>query len=439
MTEPVVYHKVPTAVRAEAADVRAALGRHLHDGLLPFWERTWDAEHGGYQTNFDADGRSTGTPVKYLNTQARLVWWFAHVAARFPERPQLRRLASDGAAWLQHFWDREHGGWIWTVQADGRPLDRGKSLYGNVFAIYALATYAHLLDAPAALERAEATFRLMQVQCADTRHGGYYENFEPDWTLSAGGRAGGDRKGLDAHLHVMEAFTALAQATGAQMHRRTLAEVTDLVLARFVDPATGAGRNQTTPDFVPLPAIELVHTWNDERAGERPATPADTTSYGHNLELAWLARRALETAGVDTTPYTARLRRLAEHALAHGLDQVHGGVYRDGLAGEGPVVLEKEFWQQAEALVGFLDAYQATGERPFWDAFVNVWTFVEHHMIAPAGEWRTLLTQEGGVVDGALGNPWKVAYHSGRAVLESLDRLSVLLGDGSAVTEQTRR
>ena len=410
-----------------AAALRDELGAHLDD-LVAFWERAWDDEHGGFLTRFDADGRPAETPVKYLNTQARLVWWFATLAERWPDRPDTRRLADDGAGWLaEHFWDRDHGGWLWTVAAVGAPLDRGKALYGNAFAVYALATYGRVTGEQGALDRADATARLLYARCADTRHGGYYENFEPDWSLSGGGRAGGDRKGIDAHLHVMEALTALARATGDGLHRRRLAEVTGTLLTRFVDPETGAGRNQTTPDFRPIPAIELVHTWNDERAGERPAVPADTTSYGHNLELAWLARQALVVAGEDPAPWSDTLDGLAAHALRDGLDREHGGVYRDGLAAGGAVVLEKEFWQQAEALVGFLDAYQATGDRAYWDAFASVWRFVREHMVAPAGEWRTLLTREGGVVDGALGNDWKVAYHSGRAVVEGLDRLDGLL------------
>ena len=353
------------------------------------------------------------------------MWWFATLAGRGDGGA--RRLATDGAAWLaDHFWDAEHGGWIWTTEADGTPLDRRKSLFGNAYPVYALATLARVTDDDRWLARADDTFRHLRVHAADARHGGYWENFEADWALSGGGRAGGDRKGVDAHLHVMEAWTALAAASGSALHRRALAEVTDLLLTRFVDQETGAGRNQVSPDWRSVPAIELVHTWNDERGGERPAAPQDTTSYGHNLELAWLARRALDVAGVNAAPWTGTLHGLAAHALRDGLDREWGGVFRDGTRGGGPVVLEKEFWQQAEAMVGFLDAYQATGDRAYWDAFASVWRFVSAHLIAPAGEWRTLLARDGAVIDGALGNPWKVAYHSGRAVLECLDRLDAL-------------
>jgi len=48
-------------------------------------------------------------------------------------------------------------------------------------------------------------------------------------------------------------------------------------------------------------------------------------------------------------------------------------------------------------------------------------------MIIPGvGEWRTLLDRQGNPIDSKIGNPWKVAYHSGRALLESVIRLDEL-------------
>ena len=58
-----------------------------------------------------------------------------------------------------------------------------------------------------------------------------------------------------------------------------------------------------------------------------------------------------------------------------------------------------------------------------------IWRFVERFMIiSGVGEWRTLLTREGAPIDGNIGNPWKVAYHTGRAMLECTERLERLAG-----------
>jgi mannobiose 2-epimerase len=265
---------------------------------------------------------------------------------------------------------------------------------------------------------------LLQVHCADTAHGGYRENLEPDWRPSAGGFHAGDRKSLDTHMHLLEAFTSLHALTRADVHRRKLLEVASLIRERMIDPASGCGRNQFDGAFRPIPAIAIRRTWNAERRGETPAVPTDTTSYGHNLELAWLLRRALETAAADAEDARGDLARLAAHAVEHGIDWEFGGVYRDGLAAGGPLVREKEFWQNAEALVGLLDAAEATGDERAIEAFINVWQFARDHFIAPCGEWRVLLDRRGRPLDASTGNDWKVAYHTGRAMLECVGRLA---------------
>ena len=50
-------------------------------------------------------------------------------------------------------------------------------------------------------------------------------------------------------------------------------------------------------------------------------------------------------------------------------------------------------------------------------------------MIEPGvGEWRTLLARDGTILDGKIGNPWKVSYHSGRSMSECAQRLERLVG-----------
>ena len=123
--------------------------------------------------------------------------------------------------------------------------------------------------------------------------------------------------------------------------------------------------------------------------------------------------------------------RLLDHAVEHGVDWEVGGGYRDGAAAGGALVLDKEFWQNAEVLVGFLDGYELFGKKEYLDAFEAVWRFVQAHVIIPdVGEWRTLVDRRGAPIDANIGNPWKVAYHTGRAMIECTERLERLLHDG---------
>jgi mannobiose 2-epimerase len=402
----------------------------LQKGIIPFWmERSLDHQNGGYLTNFDGDGSHLGTPEKYLNTQCRLIWWFSTLARNYPNKLQYQQMATHGVEFLyRYFWDAQFGGWFWKIKSDGSKLDDGKSVYGQSFAIYALSEYARATKDHQALAYAVKTFDLLQRYCADTFRGGYFENLERDWRIAEPGFFGGDRKGLDTHMHLLESFTTLSAATGQEIHRRKLEEQVQIIVQYLINPETGCGRNQVDAHFNPIPAIALNRTWNAERVGETPPVPTDTTSYGHNVELSWLLNLALKTAGVDDLPYQSVMKRLLDHAVEQGIDWEFGGIYRDGTAKGGPVILEKEFWQNAEALVGFLDGYQTFNNEKYFDAFENIWGFVNKHMIHPTlGEFRILLSREGQPIDANLGNPWKVAYHTGRALLECSQRISRLL------------
>ena len=99
-----------------------------------------------------------------------------------------------------------------------RIIDNQKIVYGQSFAIYALAVYAKTFHDVQALFYAEKCFELLQVYAAETSKGGYWEMFSREWRLCSPGSAGGDRKTLDVHMHLMEAYTALYCASGKDIH-----------------------------------------------------------------------------------------------------------------------------------------------------------------------------------------------------------------------------
>jgi cellobiose epimerase len=402
---------------------------HLERDVIPYWRaRAVDPEHGGFRTNFDPQGSPLPCPEKYLNTQCRMIWWFSTLCRRYPNDARYGRMARDGVDFLvRHFWDNSHGGWYWKTYEDGSPLDTAKIAYGQSFAIYALSQYADCVGDPLGLEYAARTFDLLQKYASDTLYGGYLENLDALWEPFIGDEGGANRKGLDTHMHLMEAYTGLYAISAAEVHRRKLLELVELIRTRMVNAAYGCGRNQLDAAWNPLPAVAIMRTWNAERNGPGTAQPLDTTSYGHNVELSWLMHRALDAAQVDPTPYLPLTRALIEHAIRDGVDWESGGIFRDGLPGGPAITLEKEFWQQAEALVGFIDAYQRFSHPRCLEAAECVWRFIRDHMAASAGEWRTLMSRDGRTaIDANLGNPWKGPYHTGRALTESVDRLRTL-------------
>ena len=329
---------------------------------------------------------------------------------------------------MNAFWDDKYQGYYWQLNRDGSIADPSKLIYGEGFAIYALSEFARVYGDERATAFAEKGFDLLQKYAADTLRGGYNENIERDWSISPAGPSAGDRKSLDIHMHLLEAFTTLYLLTGSEVHGRKLKEVLDLIFRHMINCEKGYGYNQFDLEFNQIPAININRTWNAEReTNEVIATPTDTTSYGHNVELSWLADLALDALGCDRTPYEPVLRKLLDHALAYGFDYKHGGLYRDGIADESVVVYDKEWWQNFEAMTGFLNGYVLYRDERYLDAFLRTWDFDRDcFMNMAVGESRQLLLRDSTPVISNMGNPWKGIYHTGRAFAECLRRLENL-------------
>lgn len=399
--------------------------RYLTGKLYPFWYDRVAAPGGGFTTYFDRDGKPTGETDRTLIQQTRSIFMLSHAIRNGYGADRAPGLLAEGLDWfLSSFRDADHDGWFWIVDREGRPVSTDKIMYGQSFVIYAMSECALATGDARARAAAERTFELVQTYAADTRHGGYREMFLRDWRPRPAGAYGGDRKSFDVHMHLMEAFTALYELTGREIHRRKLAEVIDVLWNRMFHAGTWTGIAQFGLDFTPLPAIMFRTVWGSDRDNEGAPRPLDNTSYGHNIEFLWLFLHALEVLGESVDPYRDRLAKLAAHTLKHGIDPVHGGVYVEG-PHDGPARdLAKEFWQQAETLVGMLDAYLLLGDPAYRDAFCSTWDFVRKHLVHPElGEWHALADRDGTVRWDYLGHAWKNNYHTTRSMVQVLKRL----------------
>jgi mannobiose 2-epimerase len=333
---------------------------------------------------------------------------------------------------LDRMWDREYGGFYWTVDRRGGVQSDKKILYGLSFAVYALSEYTLATGDPRGIECAQATFDLVQRHCADPEYGGYFEMFERDWQRCGPGSGGGNRKTLDVHMHLMEAFTTLYECTQSARHRRALQDDIDILLRRVLHPQFATGIPQFWADWRVAPQIKFDVVWGWDRFAEggRKAHADDNTSYGHNVEFAWLLLHALTVLGERSGPYEAVIRKQLDHAVASGIDYEYGGVYVEGPHDGGPAYdTEKEFWQQAETLIGMLDGCLIFGMEPYWKAYQAVHRFVFDKLVnREVGEWWPLLSRDGDTqIWTHMAHSWKINYHSVRAMIQSINRLERLL------------
>jgi len=419
----------------DASKVAACLEEcknHLTTELLPFWlDRCKDDENGGFITHFDKDGNDTGEDEKSLIAQTRTVYTMSSAHRAGYGDGRCAEYARHGVDFLiEKMWDKDHGGFFWTTNRKGQVAIDKKILYGLSFAIYCLSEYAMATGDSRGVEFAEKVFDLIKKYAADTMYGGYFEMFERNWDLCGPGPQGGDRKTLDVHMHLMEAFTNLYEATGQSIHRRTLIEDIEILTKRMLHPEYGTGIPQFTVDWKVAPQIkfDIIWGWDRFSDGGQKEHAQDNTSAGHNVEFAWLLAHATDILGSGWEDYKDVIKRAFDHGMKNGIDPEFGGVYVEGPHAGGVYDTDKEFWQQAEMMIAMLDAALRFGPDPYWDAYENVHRFVFDKMINHSvGEWWPLMSREGKLIWTHMSHSWKVNYHTIRCMIQCIKRLERLL------------
>jgi cellobiose epimerase len=388
-----------------AARIRA----ELTDNILSFWmSRALDRDHGGFFGLIGADGRADPGAPRAAVMNTRILWSFA--AATRQLGSAYRATADWACAYvLAKFWDREEGGLFWLLDADGNPLSARKQTYGQAFGLYALAEYVRATGSQEVLETAKTLFRLIEAQARDAAELGYLEALDRCWQPLADMRLSDKDmncpKSMNTHLHVMEAYTNLLRVWRDPLLEARQGELIDLMLTRILDPQTGHLHMFFERNWTSLsPAI----------------------SYGHDIEASWLLLEAAAVLGDAALLEHARAAalKLASAVLAEGMD-TDGSVFYETAA---RLDAEKHWWVQAEALVGFFNAWQLSGEERFHQASRRVWDYIEAKVVNRVqGEWHARLSRQGvpltGEAETYLAGPWKCPYHNTRACLEMLTRL----------------
>jgi mannobiose 2-epimerase len=117
---------------------------------------------------------------------------------------------------------------------------------------------------------------------------------------------------------------------------------------------------------------------------------------------------------------------MAQAVYAQGLDSDCGLIYE----ADSTEIIDsnRHWWPQAEAIVGFLNAYELSGQQHFLTAAKQSWAFIDKYIVDHQnGEWFWKVSREG-VPDATQDKvgPWKCPYHNSRACFEVMERLAVL-------------
>lgn len=389
--------------------LRDRVERELRQNILPFWlNYAVDNEYGGFRGQISNDLSIDPHAHKGLILNARILWTFARAYRVYHEDIYLSTARRAYEYLKKYFCDPDHGGVYWLVDYLGSPVDAKKRMYGQAFTIYALAEYASTTGDKDPLNKAVSLQKVIEKCGHDPRHGGYFETFERDWTLSGQQRLSDadmdEKKSMNTHLHVLEAYANLLRIWQDDDLRERLRALLRIFLDHILDPEA-----------------DHLRMFFDEKWNIR----SNCFSFGHDIEASWLLCEAAEVLGDK-----ALLREVQKAAIATAQ-----GVYDDALDTDGGLLYEgrsrevidtdKHWWPQAEAVVGFLNAYELTGQEHFLKASNRTWAFIERYIVDHEhGEWYWKVSRDGVPSnDKYKVDPWKCPYHNSRACFEVMERL----------------
>lgn len=404
----------PPGLRAYAA----AAENELKENILPFWlKHVRNPATGGFHGFIGADMSVRDDQPRGALLTSRILWTFSAAYRKYRDPEYLAMAQWAYRDQTEHFVDRQHGGLFWTITPAGEPLDAHKQIYGQVFGIYALAEYHRATGEPAALEQAIALYRLVEKHAADAKNGGYFDALDREWRRAPRNLLGRAPKSQNSHIHILEGFTNLLRVWPDAGLRQRQRELLELMLTRIIDPRTHHLVLFMQDDWTPV---------------------GDAISYGHDIELSWLVVEAAEVLGDPALLARARAEAvaIADATAEQGVD-ADGGVFNEGNP-HGPTNTNKEWWEQAEAAVGFLNAYQISGDPRQYARSVRSWDFIQAKMVDRRnGDWHNTLRRDGSPIlfapapDGSRlpspkANVWKCPYHNSRSCLELMERLELL-------------
>ena len=401
----------------------------LLNDILPYWEkhsRDTRAGREGFYGSISSSGLADAEAPRSIVMTSRFLWTYS-AAARHFKNPALLEMADFAYRTIvSKYWDSENGGVFWSVFPDGTPCVSKKQIYGEAFCSYGLCEYAAAIKelrndalSEEAMNYALDIYNFLEQYALDPEDGGYLEacaqNWSPTDDMILSPKDMNCPKSMNTNLHVMEAYTNLYRTLPLVFSdaKAIRAEVGDSLAALV----------RLTVDKILQPNAHLGMFF------DMKWTPlSEEISYGHDIEASWLLWEA--ACELEDEELKSEIKetviRVAETALNEGFDH-ENGCLENFLRSEPEGKVRdrtRVWWNQAEAMNGFYNAWEMTGESKYSDACLAEWQWIlNHQRDRENGEWWNEVDVNGNpVLTEDKGGNWKTSYHNGRTCLELLRR-----------------
>lgn len=326
----------------------------LRNELLEFGRRFPSPEGGSYYLGDD------GTPWAERPRETWITCRMTHVYSigAFLGFEGSSELAAQGIKGLKgELKDTRNGGWYAGRTADGGILEN-KQCYAHAFVILA-ASSACLAGIDGAKELLEEALEVYDKYFWSEEEGLARDTWSTDFsTLDT-------YRGINANMHTVEAFLAVADATGRELYRERAGRIIRHVIGWAKENDYRIPEHFTS-DW--MPDLECNKHKPDDPFKPYGATP------GHGIEWARLisqwASSMKNRGAIDATEYYDAAERLYRRAVMDGwnADGAPGIVYTTDWNGK-PVVHDRMHWTLAEAINTSAVLYNLSGNEQYKDDY----------------------------------------------------------------------
>ena len=387
---------------------QAEFEQEVTKNILPFWmTATRDTENGGFFGSINNDMKVDNSAERSAVLYSRILWTYSRAFRLYNDAAYMKNAQYPLEYIRKYLLDPEYGGVYWSVDQHGKPVNNRKHTYAQAFTIYGLSEYAQASREDKSLQQAKELFRLIEQNTHDPVNGGNLECRTRQWQAEEDMRLSKKdmncAKSMNTLLHLMEAYTNLIKVWPDEKLISIQTQLVNDFLTHVIDASTNHLK------------LFFNESWK---------SLADIVSYGHDIEASWLLVEAAETL------QDAKLVKQTKEIAV----KIAQAVYTEGRNPDGGIYYEREatrlneehhWWVHAEAVVGFYNAYQISGQRRFAEASERCWEYIQQHFVDHKnGDWFKVLTKEG--VPSATSvkvGPWECPYHHSRLCFEMAERL----------------
>ena len=285
--------------------------------------------------------------------------------------------------------DTEHGGWYSGLRADGEILPN-KQCYAHAFVILS-ASSAMLAKIDGAEELLKEALELFDLRFWDEKEKLCVDTWNTEFTVLD------DYRGLNANMHTVEAFLAVADALSDEKYRQRAGGIIEHVIKWFSE------NSFRIPEH-------FTKDWKEdlECNKEQPADqfkPYGATP-GHGIEWArlisqWaLSTYRTEGSSILTGKYVEAAEALYNRAIkdAWNVDGAEGLVYTTDWEGK-PVIHDRMHWTLAEAINTSSVLWQITNNQRYANDYSKFMKYLDEKVLDHEnGSWFHQLNEKNEVI-----------------------------------------